>query len=51
MCPIEKLTLYGWSIMCPIEKVTLYGWSIMCPIEKLTILMVHNVPHRESNSV
>ena len=37
--------------MCCIEKVTLYGWSMVCPIEKATVWVVHRVPHREGYSV
>jgi len=36
MCPIEKVTLYGWSMVCPLGKATLSGWSMVWPIEKVT---------------
>jgi len=34
-------------MVCPIEEVTLYGWSMVCPIEQVAKWVVHGVLHRE----
>jgi len=38
-------------MLCPVEKVTLYGWSMVCLIEKVTPWVFHAVPCREGYSI